>query len=216
MKNRIVQSLLLFSMMVSLSAPSFKEIVPNSNNLILEVDTEYSTECCEILDINKEEIIIEKAISKVNEEMSAIELTTDKKEWFITYKEIVDKYSYILDPPETIYDYHTSKEIYLMQRVIETECYDQSFECKANVASVILNRVDSGKFGRTVKEVITTPKQFVYWRKNITEDTVLALEYAFEIKDTTKGCVAFRSDRKINKWNSWTYQFSDKAHHFYK
>ena len=49
-----------------------------------------------------------KAKIEIELEINSI---SDKKEWFIAYKVIVDKYSYILDRPETIYDYYTD-EIY--------------------------------------------------------------------------------------------------------
>ena len=214
MKNRIIQSLLLVGMMVSLSTPSFKETVPCTHDLGTEIETENT----EVSVVTREEAMVEMATNQMNEELEMINSISDKKEWFLLYKDIINRYSYILDTPETIYDYYIEDEIYLIQRVIETECYDLSFERKVNVAAVVLNRIESGKFGNSVREVITknNPKQFVYWRKNITENTKLALEYAFEIEDTTGGCVAFRSDKKINTWGSWTYQFSDGAHHFYK
>lgn len=210
MKNRIIQSLLLVGMMVSLSAHSFRETVPCAHDLSTEIETENTSV------VTKEEAMVELITNQMNQELENLNSISDKKEWFLLYKDIVGRYSYILDMPETIYDYYTEEEIYLMQRVIETECYDQSFECKANVAVIILNRIENGKFGDSVKEVITKPKQFAYWRKNITEDTKLALEYVFEIEDTTRGCVAFRSDKKVNRWGNWSYQFTDGAHYFYK
>lgn len=215
MKNRIVQSLLLVGMMVSLSASSFKESVPRSNNLNTEIETEH-IENTEVTIVTKEEALAEMATNQMTKELEMLSSISNKKEWFLQYKDIVNKYSYILDAPETVYEYYTEDEIYLMQRVIETECFDQSFESKVNVAAIVLNRIESEKFGNSVREVIIEPKQFVYWRQNITEDTVLALEYSFEIEDTTGGCVAFRSDEKVSKWGSWTYQFSDGAHYFYK
>ena len=205
--------LLVFMLIVFLNAPIPTKNEAESTDEIKIQSTE------EVSVVTREEAMVEMATNQMNEEFEMINSISDKKEWFLLYKDIVNKYSYILDTPETIYDYYTEDEIYLMQRVIETECFEQSFECKVNVAAVVLNRIESGKFGDSVREVITktNPKQFVYWRKNITEDTKLALEYSFEIEDTTGGCVAFRSDKKINTWGSWTYQFTDKSgHHFYK
>lgn len=166
--------------------------------------------------VEETETPIDIAIIHMNEEMSEIESIEDKEEWYKAYKTIIYRYSDILDPPETIYDYYTYEEIYLMCRVVETECYDQDFMSKVNVASVLLNRIHSGEFGNTVEEVITRPNQFVYGRKKITESTIAALEYAFEIEDTTNGCIAFRSDKKVETWGEWEYVFSDNAtHHFY-
>ena len=149
--------------------------------------------------------------------MNELEKTKNKEEWFFEYKKFIAEHSNTYDQPTTIYDCFKEEEIYLMQRVIETECYDQDFISKANVASVLLNRINSGKFGETVVEVVTSPNQFVYGREIITKSTILALEYAFKIEDTANGCIAFRSDKKVENWGDWKYVFSDDAgHHFYR
>lgn len=49
------------------------------------------------------------AVEKMNQSMTEIESIEDKKEWFISYKSIVDEYSYIIDPSETIYDCFTEE-----------------------------------------------------------------------------------------------------------
>lgn len=138
--------------------------------------------------------------------------------WFKAYKAIIKEFAYLFDPPETIYDCYSGDEIYLIQRVVETECYGQDFNSKCNVASVILNRIEKGgDFGSTVYEVITKPNQFAYDRENISESTCLAVEYAFEIADTKRGCIAFRSDKKVDSWYGWEYVFTDEAgHYFYR
>ena len=64
--------------------------------------------------------------------------------------------------------------------------------------------------------VIKVSNQFDYGRTNISEDTLLALGYAFMIEDTTNGCIAFRSDSSPNKWGKWIYKFTDNVgHSFY-
>lgn len=129
---------------------------------------------------------------EVQEKMKEIESITNKKEWFLAYKAIVDEYDEYLDPPETVYDYFNDDDIYLMQRCIETEAYDADFESKTNIASVIINRWESEEFPATIPEIIV-PGQVSFWRTNITEDTVLALEYAFQIEDTTTGALYFET-----------------------
>ena len=149
--------------------------------------------------------------------MEELEITLDKQEWYFKYKDFIEIYKDYFGEPETIYDVYTPEEIYLIQRTVETECFDASFESKANVASVILNRIEFGGFGKNITEVITKKNQFAYWRKDISDSTILAIEFAYEIGDTTNGCVAFRSDKQPQKWYGWEYQFSDNAvHHFYK
>lgn len=140
----------------------------------------------------------------------------DREKWYLGYKQLIAEFAGYLDPPETVYDVYTADEIYLIQRAVETEVYQCSFDAKTNVASVIFNRIDDGRFGNTVKEIITNPGQFAYHRTKISDSTILAVEYAFEIEDTTDGCLAFRSDKNPDKWGKWVYRFSDSAvHHFY-
>lgn len=161
----------------------------------------------------------ELIIQKMQEELETINIIEDKEQWFIAYKALVRKYEEVIDPPLTIYDYYTDEEINLIQRVVETECYDQDFESKVNVASVVFNRIEdiNGRYGANVKEVVTAKNQFAYGREKITESTILAVEYAFQIEDTTNGCVAFRSDKSPATWYGWEYVFTDLAgHHFYK
>ena len=164
-----------------------------------------------------EDTLIELAIKSMQTELDLIGQIQDRKEWFIAYKTVIDKYDEILDPPETIYDYYTYDEINLILRCIETEAYQSDFLSKINVANVILNRIESGLFGATVYDVIAKENQFVYGRKNISEDTVLALEYAFEIEDTTQGSIGFHSNVPTSTFNGWEYIFTDDAgHSFYR
>ena len=171
----------------------------------------------------KEEIVIEEAnqfdvaYENMQKEMATIESIEDKKEWFIAYKDIVHKYAKWFDPPETVFDIFSEEEVKLICRVVETECYDQDFDSKVNVASVVFNRIEhGGEFGNSVEEVITKPNQFAYGRKNLTEDSILAVQFAFEIRDTTNGALYFHSNSKTDTFNGADYIFSDSCgHNFY-
>ena len=148
------------------------------------------------------------------EELDSIE---DKKEWFLAYKDLIFKYAKWSYPPGTVYDAFSEEEVILMCRTVETECFEQDFNSKVNVANVIFNRLDSGKFGDTVTEIITKPNQFAYGRKDIVEDTIYAVMYAFEMEDTTQGALYFHSKEKTETFNRAKYIFTDDAgHHFYK
>lgn len=160
---------------------------------------------------------IDTAIEKMNMEMVEIESIGDKKEWFIAYKNIVDKYSYIIDPPETIYDYFNNEELDLLFHVVQAEVGDEySFEQKVNVVSVIFNRFEHEKFPDTLSEILVCD-QFSpiangrYKEVEVSEDTILACEYAFVIEDTTDGCLFFDSNNALN----YQFVFNDKAHNFY-
>lgn len=161
---------------------------------------------------------IDNAIEEMNYEMTEIETITDKKEWFIAYKSIIEEYSYIIDPPETIYDYFTEEELDLLFHVVQAEVGNEySFESKVNVANVIFNRFYHERFPDTLSDVLVRD-QFSpiadgrYKEVEITEDTILACEYAFMMEDTTDGCLFFDSNNTLN----YQFVFKDGAHNFYK
>lgn len=216
--KRFISLLILLFMVVSLVIPILDVNSKEStqNNIVESVFSSDITYELVFEEAVEEQDPYEIAIQEMQEKMKEINSIEDNKEWFLAYKDIVFEYAEWIDPPETIYDYFTDNEIYLIQRVVETETYDQDFISKCNVASVIINRFESGKYGDSIESIITAPNQFSYWRKDITENTILAVEYAFQIEDTTNGCIAFRSDDNPNAWYSWHYVYTDKAgHHFY-
>ena len=158
----------------------------------------------------------EVALQNMQSEMAEIEYITDKKEWYLAYKNIIFKYFKWLDPPETVFDYFTEDEVRLICKAVETECYQQEFDAKVNVASVIFNRYYSGEFGETIEDIITSENQFAYGRDVITADTILSVMYAFEIQDTTNGALFFHSNEKTDTFYERSYIFTDDAtHNFY-
>lgn len=161
---------------------------------------------------------IDTAIEEMNQKMTEIESIEDKKEWFIAYKSIIEEYSYIIDPPEAIYDYFTEEELDLLFRVVQAEVGDEySFESKVNVANVIFNRFYHERFPDTLSDILVCD-QFSpisngrYKEVEVSEDTILACEYAFEIEDITDGCLFFDSNNTLN----YQFVFDDGAHNFYK
>lgn len=161
---------------------------------------------------------IDAIIEEMNQKMIEIESIENKKEWFIAYKNIVEEYSYIIDPPETIYDCFTDEELDLLFRVVQAEIGDEySFEQKTNVASVIFNRFEHERFPDSLSEILTkdqfsTISSGRYKKVEVSENTVLACEYAFAIDDTTDGCLFFDSNNTLN----YQFVFNDSAHNFYK
>ena len=139
----------------------------------------------------------------------------DKREWYLKYKAFIEKSEYE-DKPETIYDYFSKQELDLLFRVVQAEIGDYSFEQKVNVANVILNRVDHEQFGESLSEVLI-PSQFSTIsngrinKVKVSEDTILACEYAFLFADTTNGALFFDSDGTLN----YPKIYNDSAHNFY-
>ena len=179
---------------------------------VIVIETDEST----VAETKETEDIYEIKRKEVLEKQAELESITDNKEWFIAYKNLINEYSEWVDPPESIYDVYSNDEIYLMQRCIETETFEQDFNSKVNVASVILNRLNSEEFSNDVHKVIVKG-QFAFGRKKISEDTKLALEYAYMIGDTTEGALYFHSLAYKPRFNGADYIFTDEAgHHFYR
>ena len=215
MKRFISLTILLF-MIVSLVIPISNINSQHKNDVIEPVllsDITYEIVFEEVIE---EPDPYEIAIQEMQEKMTEIESIEDNKEWFLAYKDIVFEYAEWIDPPETIFDYYTEDEVRLICRVVETETYQCDFDSKVNIANVVLNRIESGEFGETVEEVITTESQFAYGRETITEDTILAVMFAFEFEDTTNGATFFHSNKQTDTFCGKNYIFSDDAvHHFY-
>lgn len=219
--KRLISLLLILYIELSILMP-FYTFINNSNEQSKEV-TINQVNSSENTYKNTKEIKVviqdpyEKAISQMRSDMGKIEnIKNNNKLWFISYKGIVSKYDNLIDPPETIYDYFTDEEINLICRVVETETYQCDFDSKVNVANVIFNRLEHEAFDSTVIEIVTNNNQFAYWRKNISDDTLLAVEYAFMFEDTTSGALYFHSNKKKETFCGKEYIFSDKAvHHFY-
>lgn len=129
---------------------------------------------------------INNAIKERKQKMVEIGSILDKKEWFIAYKNLLNEYSNIIDPPETIYDCFTEEELDLLFHVVQAEIGDEyySFEQKVNVVSVIFNRLKHEQFPNTLSEILIA-SQFQpisngkYREVEVSEDMVLACEYAF-------------------------------------
>lgn len=172
----------------------------------------------EELSIDPELNELEITINEMQQKMSLLDTIKDKKEWFIQYKNIISQYSQFIDPPETIYDYYSEDELDLLFRVVQSEIGDEfNFKQKCNVASVIFNRIESNSFPNEILAVLS-PDQFStvrsgkYKRVTVSNDTILACEYAFSIEDTTGGCLFFDSNGKLK----YQFVFNDGAHNFYK
>lgn len=180
-----------------------------------QINQEINTLENESLSINFE---IDEAIDEMNQKIEEIGSIQNKTEWFIAYKSIIDEYSYIIEPPETIYDYFSEEELDLFFRVVQAEVGDEySFEQKVNVAVVIFNRLHDERFPNTLSEILT-PDQFQpisdgrYKYIDVSLNTILACEYAFQIGNDKEECLFFDSNNKLN----YEFVFNDGIHNFYK
>lgn len=167
-----------------------------------------------------EEIIVEEEehneeeeiLSKMNE---LDEIKDNKREYLMLYKQLYSEYGYYFGEPITIFDVFTDEEIYLMCRCVETETYQCPFDAKVDVATVVINRIESDKYPDKVEKVIV-PGQFAFWRTEIDEDTLEAIEYAYlfgvpELKE----CLYFQSLKEMETFCGETLKHYDDYHWFY-
>ena len=146
------------------------------------------------------------------------DITSGHMDWYIAYKNVIAKYAKILPAPATAYDFYTEDEIYLIQRVVETECFDSDFDSKCHVSNVILNLIEDPdqRYGSTVEKVVTSDNHFAYGRNIISDSTSLAVEYAFDLVAPTNVWIGFPSNSKAKTFNKWNYAFTDQiGQHFY-
>lgn len=222
--TKLILKLLLSAMMVSLGtlfAP-----VEGKNNIetetttvqtvIVEIAPQIHYEPITGIDVKAIKNSYDNTIEEIDMRIESLELIPDKKEWFLAYKSIIEEYEGFLDSPETIYDCFSDNELDLLFHVVEAEIGNYSFNQKVNVTSVIFNRIEHDRFPNKLGEILVM-EQFAtisggrYKEVEVSEDTVLACEYAFQIEDTTGGCLFFDSNNMLN----YEFVFSDGAHNFY-
>lgn len=207
----VVTSLTIFLSFLTLEVTA-PEI--NAKELIIE-EIKYE----EIEDENiTNELSEEELLAKECEEKSRlVETIEDNKEKLIAYKLLIEEYEDFLEPPLQIYDIYSEEELNAIFSTVETEVYGCDFEEKCNIASVIFNRLESGKWGNTLQEVCYFPNQFSHWRTEISNDTILACEYVFMFGDTAQGCLFFQSSGYMDTFCRAEYVFQDNAiHYFYR
>ena len=163
-----------------------------------------------------EKILKNSASKKTSDETSNDKASKRLKKLFIRYKATLKKNNKLLDPPETIYDCFSKEDIEYISRTVETETYQQNIICKANVASTVLSRYEHGEYGDSIKEIVTSPNQFVCGRTTITKETKLAVELAFMFKTKYDGSLYFQSANYMKSFNGADYMGFDGCHYFYK
>lgn len=188
-----------------------KDIVLSQIEMITEVENVNSIKTNAIIDCNL----------KLNE----LQFREDKMQWYTEYKEIKKMYSAWLDEEKTIYSTFARSELDFLFQIVEAEVTGEGyFQSKVNVASVIFNRIKSDEFPDTLTSVLKEKYQFStysdgrYKKVKVTEETILACEYAFEIYNSVNGSLYFDSCNGTS-WANYNkeYVFTDEVgHSFYK
>lgn len=118
-----------------------------------------------------------------------------------------------------LYQDFSADDLDLFFRIVQAEIGDEhTFEQKVNVATVILNRVKSEHFPNNLGDVLRAKRQFStyssgrYKRVTVSDLTVLACEYAYEIGGSEVGNALFFDSNGVLKY---TKVYNDNAHNFY-
>lgn len=154
----------------------------------------------------------------------------NKKEWFISYKILLEEYknySEYIEIPKSVYEEYDIGELKVFQRLVAAETTGGNFESKCNVASVVWNRISSVKYPDSIMDVIYERDGSVQFTPTydgridtveVTEDDVLAIEYTYMFGSTAYDCIAF--DNVIgSSWNKNKLEavFTDSINHtFYR
>lgn len=101
------------------------------------------------------------------------------------------------------------EELYLMARVIEGEAANEPFSGKVAVGAVMVNRMESGQFPKTMKEVVNQPLAFEavsngQYLRPLSKDSIKAARLALEGQDPTSGSLYYWNPQTAK--SKWVWQ----------
>lgn len=118
---------------------------------------------------------------------------------------------WILDSPKKpMRSSRGAKDIYLLARLINGEARGESYQGQVAVGAVIMNRIKSGRFPKTIADNIFKKGEFEsvsngqIW-KTLTSSSLKAARAAVSGLDPTRGALFFYNPTKIRNKNSWIW-----------
>lgn len=120
---------------------------------------------------------------------------------------------------------YTTKEIELLQRLVQAETSGEDYLGKVAVATVVLNRIESDEFPDSIHDVIMQKGQFqpvgsgVIWKSEPTDETVQAVADALVQKDNMQNIVWFMNpETATTNWIAETQEQVEQIgnHVFYR
>lgn len=139
------------------------------------------------------EVPVYKEVEKIVEVEKVVEIEVEK----IVEIEVEQQYTYNI----------TSAEREMLARLVYREANIESLECQKAVVSVVINRLHSGYWGNTIKQVIYAPGQFtpadLIWQTTPTEKNYQAVDEVIKNGVTLPTYVLyFRADYHFD-WNGY-------------
>ena len=114
---------------------------------------------------------------------------------------------------EASYEYSEEEKAYIA-RVVYAEARGEAFEGQVAVAAVVLNRFESGRFGKTVKRVVFARHQFAVSRK-YNDESMAAVEAAIEQRGEFPEDMYYFQVSKRKRWRNFEYYDRIGNHSFY-
>jgi hypothetical protein len=110
---------------------------------------------------------------------------------------------------------YSEQEKTYIARVVYAEARGEPFEGKVAVAAVVLNRFESGKFGRTVKKVVFARNQFAVSRR-YNDECMAAVTAAIDQRDAFPDDMYYFQVSKSKRWRNFKYYTRIGHHSFYR
>lgn len=108
---------------------------------------------------------------------------------------------------------YTDREKEMIAYVVYAEARGESFDGKVAVAQVVINRFESGKFGKSVKKVVYARHQFAVSRR-YNDECMKAVEFAIDNMPHPKDMYYFQVSKR-KKWRNFEYYSRIGNHSFY-
>ncbi len=115
--------------------------------------------------------------------------------------------------PENVYLYSDKEKAYIA-RVVYAEARGEKFEGQVAVASVVLNRFESGRFGSSVKRVVLARSQFAVSKK-YSDQAFAAVEEAIANRNLFPEDMYYFQASKNKHWRNFEYYVRIGGHSFY-
>ena len=109
---------------------------------------------------------------------------------------------------------YSHREKLLIARVVYSEARGEPFEGQVAVAAVVLNRYESGKFGKSISKIVFAPDQFAITEK-YNASGMAAAEAAIANRDTYPDNMFFFQVSKSRTWRNFVYYKRIGGHSFY-
>ena len=131
----------------------------------------------------------------------------------VLHVKTLEELDYEVHNPGKVFSYSEQEKAYIA-RVVYAEARGELFEGQVAVASVVLNRFESGSFGSSVKRVVFARSQFAVSKK-YSEQAIEAVEEAIADRGCFPSDMYYFQASKNKHWRNFEYYVRIGGHSFY-